>query len=469
MTHEILSNKQMAEADRKTIESGVSGYTLMQNAGTAVFKEIIKRYKMRPVFVLCGSGNNGGDGFVIAGLLMQAGWDVSVSCLVAKDQLKGDAFLAAQDWHGSCLDFNDLDISENCIVVDAVFGTGFHGSLKAPVSMVFKKLKLQGNVVIAVDIPSGVNGDIGQADPHMLKADMSVTFHRKKIGHVLGQGVEYSGDVVVREIGITDDFEYIALENHPDLWLEFFPRLEKESHKYKRGHAVIYGAPELTGATRLVAESCARVGAGLVSVLAVKEIADVYRETLKPHILVRDDLDWDDVRVTAKLYGSGGMSAQIDYTSKLPIVLDADALQPLSQKLFSNFVLTPHDGEFSRMFPDIAGGRIEKAQKAAQESGANIVLKGAETIIVSPDGRKVINLHASSVLATVGTGDVLAGMITGLMAQGMNPFDAACCAVWMHGECAIRFGLGLVASDILDIIPQVLKDLAKKALEFPAN
>ncbi|MCB1532439.1 MAG: NAD(P)H-hydrate dehydratase [Alphaproteobacteria bacterium] len=248
-------------------------------------------------------------------------------------------------------------------------------------------------------------------------------------------------------------------ENTPSLWSDKIPRKVGASHKYDYGHVVIYGAPELTGATRLAAEGCARTGAGLVTVLAPPGVGEIYRETLRPHILVRDDLDWDDERVTVKLYGSGGVSKTPDYSSILPTVLDADALNDLPGTLGGHFVLTPHEGEFARVFPDLKGSREERAVAAARKSGAVIVLKGEQTVIAAPDGRVVINTHASPYLASAGTGDVLAGMIAGFIGQGMEPFDAACAAVWIHGECGVRIGSGLVASDLPGAIPSVLQDL----------
>lgn len=248
-------------------------------------------------------------------------------------------------------------------------------------------------------------------------------------------------------------------ENTPEVWLEFFPKLDKDAHKYTRGHAVIYGAPELTGASRLAADACARIGAGLVSVLCTAETAAIYKTSLPAHILVRDDLNWWDERVTAQLYGSGGLARDVDIKN-VPTVLDADALLSLPEVLNPKCILTPHEGEFSKAFPDIRGDRIEMAQKASQQSSAIIVLKGQETIIAHPDGRMIVNRHAASNLATAGTGDVLAGLITGLAAQGMEPFFAASAAVWIHGDAAIKFGPGLVASDIPNIIPEILRDLS---------
>ena len=249
------------------------------------------------------------------------------------------------------------------------------------------------------------------------------------------------------------------MENNSELWLSALPLRKGDVHKYDFGHAVIYGAPQLTGATRLAAAACARVGAGLTSVLCLSNVAQVYRETLPAHIMVREDLDWSDARVSAKLYGSGGLPCDPDFEADIPIVLDADGLQELPDALSDNYILTPHEGEFAKAFPDIEGSRVEKATKASKQLGAVVLLKGEETVIVHPDGRIVVNNHASSYLATAGSGDVLAGMIVGLVAQGMPAFEACCAAVWIHGEAAIRFGVGLVASDIPEIIPEILQDL----------
>ncbi len=250
------------------------------------------------------------------------------------------------------------------------------------------------------------------------------------------------------------------VKNTPELWGTSFPEVKAHHHKYDRGHALIYGASELTGATRLAAESCARMGAGLVSVLAKNnEIANIYRAALPAHILVRDNLDWSDKSVSAKLYGCGGLSIQPNYNSEVPTVLDAGALENLPNCLNDAFILTPHEGEFKKAFPDIEGDKAQRALSAAKQIRAIIVLKGEQTVIAAPDGRVVVNQHASCALSTAGTGDVLAGMITGLVAQGMDGFYASCASVWMHGEAGIRFGRGLVASDIPPLIPDIIKDI----------
>ena len=249
-------------------------------------------------------------------------------------------------------------------------------------------------------------------------------------------------------------------KNNPGLWKEKIPRAEKDGHKYDRGLAVIYGASELTGASRLAASACARIGAGLTTVLCVPETAVIYRSSLPAHIMVRDDVNWDDARVTARLYGSGGLARGVKIKTAGAAVLDAGALFCLPGDLHENIVLTPHEGEFARAFPDIVGSREEKAAKAAEKTGAVVVLKGAQTLIAAPDGRMVVQEESSPYLASAGTGDVLAGIITGLLAQGMGGFDAACAAVWIHAQAGIKVGVGLVASDLPDIIPEIIKDFA---------
>ena len=249
------------------------------------------------------------------------------------------------------------------------------------------------------------------------------------------------------------------INNSPSLWKTKLPRPEKDGHKYDRGLALIYGAPELTGATRLAASSCARIGAGMTTVLSSAEVASVYRTALPAHLMVRNNLDWWDDHVSARLYGSGGLPCDIDFAKDVPTVLDADALKHLPDTLGPHYILTPHDGEFTRAFPDIKGEREDKARIAAGQSEAIIVLKGAQTVIAAPDGQCVMNDHSSPYLASAGTGDVLAGLMTGLCAAGMEPFFAACAAVWMHGEAGKCIGAGLVASDIPDTLPSILKGL----------
>lgn len=253
------------------------------------------------------------------------------------------------------------------------------------------------------------------------------------------------------------------MKNSPDLWTHKLLVPENDIHKYERGMAAIYGAPSLTGATRLAAGACARMGAGLVNVVCTPDTADIFRSTLPAHILVRD-MDWNDPRISARLYGCGGLAKGVHIRLDRPAVIDADALLAKPEVLNEKTVITPHEGEFSRMFPELKGSRAERAQAAARQTGAIVVLKGAQTLISHPDGRLIENDHASAYLASAGAGDVLAGMITGLLAQGVPAFEAASASVWIHGDCALRFGAGLVASDLIDLIPAVLKEVLGKSI-----
>lgn len=480
MSYEILTSEQMAAADRLTIAGGVEGFALMRRAGQGAADIIRNIYKPQPVLILCGPGNNGGDGYIIARALRDAGFDVGVWSAVDPPTLTGDARRAHREWGGICT----ASYSGQRLVVDAVFGTGFNKKLQEPIVSIFKQIEKSRAIVIAVDIPSGVNGSTGVADDAALRATHAVTFARKKLGHCLMPGRDYCGQIHVVDIGITqaavEKAGFTAHENAPHLWGAFFPYKKSSDHKYMHGHAVILGAEKMTGATRLAAEACARIGAGLTTVIAPPAAAQIYRETLAPHVIVEDrknvlPLHLSDARRNTVLIGPGAgreheallqKDALDILASGKTVIVDADALTIFESdrdKLFKSLnkkcILTPHEGEFVRLFPDLPGVKTDRAQTAADRTGAVIVLKGPDTVIAAPGRKPVINTNAPPWLATAGSGDVLAGMITGLAAQGMQPFDAACAAVWIHGEAANRFGEGLVAADINGKIPEVISRL----------
>ncbi|HEU0217599.1 MAG TPA: NAD(P)H-hydrate dehydratase [Stellaceae bacterium] len=478
----LLTPKQMGEADRLTIEGGVAATVLMENAGRAVADAISRRFAPRPAAVLCGPGNNGGDGFVAARILTGRGWPVRLFLLGDRAALKGDAAWAASGWAGTVetLSVGSLDGAE--LVVDALFGAGLTRPIEGVAAEVIKALNERRLPVVAVDVPSGVDGGSGAIRGIAPQAALTVTFFRRKPGHVLLPGRVLCGEVVLAQIGIEppalDAIHPDTVSNRPDWWLGTFPRAETQGHKYSRGHALIAGGARMTGAGRLAARAAARVGAGLVTVAASEAAFPVYAATLTGVIVAPiaglDDFDGllADKRRNAALIGPGAGTGPETRDKVLKIlgagksaVLDADALTVFADQasdLFSAIrspcVLTPHEGEFARLF-DTSGSKLERARRAAKTSGVVIVLKGADTVIASPDGRAAINDNAPATLATAGSGDVLAGLVTGLLTQGMPAFDAAAAAVWLHGAAAHAFGAGLVAEDLIVTLPAVLARL----------
>lgn len=487
MPQRILTVAEMQESECRTIAAGTSGAALMEHAGQAVADVVMRHYSPRPVLVLCGPGNNGGDGFVIVRLLKTAGWPVRVAAMKAPQDYRGDAALMAEKC-GSTFEplSGDLELNDTALVVDALFGTGFSKMLAADIAAVLQKIATANLPVIAVDIPSGINGDSGAADSATPKAAHTVTFHAKKPGHLLLPGRDYCGEIHTAAIGITEERHLLPplYENSPALWQNLLPHPKTSDNKYARGHAVIFGGTKMTGAAKLAAHAAMRSGAGLATILCPPESFDIYA-AYKPHLLVEPlttlaekTAFLKDPRKNAVLLGPGlgvnndtrdAVLAALSEKDKA-VCLDADALsvfQDAPEDLFSalheNSILTPHEGEFARLF-DIAGeDKIARTRKAAVRSGAVILLKGADTVIAAPDGRAVINTNAPAFLATAGAGDVLAGIITGLLAQHMPSFEAAAAGAWLHGAAAQKCGRGLVAEDLAEQLPAVLKELDKTA------
>ena len=483
----LLTVDEMYAADKAAIDAGIPGETLMENAGGAIARAILERWTPRPVAILCGPGNNGGDGFVVARLLDAAGWPVTVALLGSVENLKGDAAVMAGRWRGAvvALDLAVLDDAE--LVVDGLFGAGLTRPLDGVPRAVVEAIAARRLPSVAIDVPSGVHGDTGAVMGAAAPAALTVTFFRRKLGHMLLPGRTLCGEVVVADIGIPEAvLEGIGPTCHvnaPGLWLARYPWPAAGDHKYSRGHAVVAGGGvETTGATRLAARAALRVGAGLVTVAAPTDALPIYAMTLEAVMTrVTDDADAfadliADPRKNAVLLGPGGGVTEETRAKTLAAlaagkacVLDADALTVFKNKsdemftaISSPCLLTPHVGEFGRLF-DVAGDKVARARAAAETSGAPLLLKGADTVIAAPDGRAAINDNAPPELATAGAGDVLAGLALGLMAQGMGAFDAGCAAAWLHGACATHVGPGLIAEDLSEALPAVLAALTSDA------
>jgi hydroxyethylthiazole kinase-like uncharacterized protein yjeF len=477
----LLSVAQMTEADRATIAAGTPGSLLMQNAGDAVVREITRRWSPRPVTVLCGPGNNGGDGFVVAIALAQSGWPVRVALTGHRNELRGDARVHAERWSGNVEAVSPSVIADAALVVDALFGSGLSRPLDTQVSATLAAVAQRGLPLVAIDVPSGVMGDSGES-LGAVRATCSVTFARKKPGHVLLPGRDLCGEIVVADIGIPgavlESLSIDTWENDPAVWRADLPRAKAAGNKYSRGHALLCGGYPMTGAARMAARAAARIGAGLTTI-AVPDIAfPVYASALTSIMVqpLRQSGDLarlvSDLRYTAFLIGPGagandatrGTALELLGTGR-PVLLDADAISvfasratALAQAIRGPCVMTPHDGEFARVF-DPHGDKLVRARAAARQSGAVIVLKGADTVVAAPDGRAIVNTNAPASLATAGSGDVLGGLILGLLAQGMDAFLAAAAGVWVHGAAAACFGPGLLAEDLPDLVPSVLRQL----------
>jgi NAD(P)H-hydrate epimerase len=471
----LLTPAEMGEADRLAMQS-VPGPVLMENAGRAVALEILRRWSRRPVAIACGPGNNGGDGFVVARLLARAGWPVRLGLLGDRARLKGDAAHHAALWEG-VVEPLAPDLLEGAgLIVDAIFGAGLARPLDGAARAAVEAMERSPAPVVAVDVPSGVDGATGAVLGAAARAALTVTFFRLKPGHLLMPGRVLCGETVLAPIGIPDavleTVRPTVFMNAPELWRDRFPRLSPELHKYRRGHALVWGGT-MTGAARLAGRAALRAGAGLVTLAAPPETYAVYATSLETVIVMpaAGVEGWRgllaDVRRNAALVGPGAGREAATREAVLAalgagkrVVLDADALTVFAEDrstllgaIAGPCLLTPHEGEFQRLFP-LAGGKLAAARRAAAESGAAVLLKGPDTVIAAPDGRAAINANAPPTLATAGTGDVLAGIAVALLAQGMPPFEAGAAAAWLHGEAANRVGRRLVAEDLIGALPE---------------
>jgi hydroxyethylthiazole kinase-like uncharacterized protein yjeF len=465
--------------------AGIPGTLLMQQAGERVAREVMRRWTPRPVTVLCGPGNNGGDGFVVASTLAQGRWPVRVALLGEVEALRGDARHYAKAWVGSVDALNPRSIDEAELVIDAVFGAGLNRPLDSQVIDTLSFATRRGVPILAVDIPSGVTGDGGE-DWGAAASVCTVTFVRKKPGHLLLPGRDLCGDVVVADIGIPQAvLSSLAIdtwENAPALWRDRLPQLQAAANKYSRGHALLYGGYPVTGAARMAARAAARIGAGLTTIAVPEEGFSIYASALtsimvQPLVKEHDFAQLlQDRRYTGFSIGPGAgvndatrARALAMLATGKPTVIDADAISvfaartdELFQAIRGPCVITPHEGEFKRLFEN-SGDKLSRARRAARSSGAVVVVKGADTVIAAPDGRAIINSNAPATLATAGSGDVLGGLILGLLTQGMDAFLAAAAAVWVHGAAAADFGPGLLAEDLPDLAPSVLRRLERPA------
>jgi ADP-dependent NAD(P)H-hydrate dehydratase / NAD(P)H-hydrate epimerase len=461
-----------AEMQKTEAESGVPAAALVQAAGVAVAEAVIARIAPCTVLVLCGPGTNGADGIAAAEQLRAKGWTVRIAAMPRKGVKQTQEELNS-----------NLSLKGVGLVIDAVFGTGFHDALPPEIVALFDKIRTKNISSIAIDVPTGIDATQATAAEGTLAAVMTVTFTRRKPAHLLLPAKTLCGRVQLAHIGISDESVAAqntqAFENHPGLWLRDFPLPGAASHKYTRGHAVVVGGAKRTGAACLAAAAAQKTGAGLVTIAAPASVANIYM-TYRASLMVDDFSNSENLREILRdprkntvVIGCGlGTDNDAAETLKTALsfnkafIIDGDALQP-GRIWPDNAVLTPHEGEFARVFPDITGNKLERARAAARAAKAIVVLKGADTVIAAPDGTAIVHPSAPATLATAGSGDVLAGMIGGLAAQNMPLFMSAAAAVWLHAEAARHHGLGLTAEDIIISLNHVLNALLLPAAAVP--
>ncbi|MET1027239.1 MAG: NAD(P)H-hydrate dehydratase [Dongiaceae bacterium] len=486
----VVSAQEMRLAEQNAFKAGLASFTAMERAGRAVATAICARWETRPTVVLCGPGNNGGDGYIVAALLRQAGWPVTVTALAPP--ASPDAVRAAADWTDPVVAIEKVIWpGPEGLIVDALFGTGLGRDISGAAAALIASANSAGSPIVAVDIASGVDADSGAVLGSAIRASLTVTFAWRKFGQLVLPGRQLAGDIVVADIGLSagDLSAGSAAGNAPawlndaNLWRDKIPVPTASAHKYSRGHLLAVGGAVMTGAVRLATRSARRAGVGLATILAPADTVAIYAAD-QAGVIVRPRADAGamaaicaDRRISAILIGSGleagGETPSLLRTALAadrPTVIDGgglDAWKDLHKQELADsaapsrtaaIVLTPHEGEFSRLCGDIEarGGKVARARAAAREFQAVIVLKGADTVIAAPDGRAVINGDAPAYLATAGSGDVLAGLISGLLAQEMEPLAAATAAVWLHAEAARLFGPGLLAEDLPDLLPSAI-------------
>src|SRR3984885_11816094 len=496
---ELLTPAEMSRADRFAVSAGTPGIALMERAGLTVADEAARLTKSRArIAILCGPGGNGGDGFVAARLLGMRGYAVELGLLGRREALKGDPALAAARYEGPVLDAAAVDLAQADCVIDALFGAGLARDIDGEAKAIIERVNdfaRAGGRVLAVDVPSGIDGKTGKVRGAAVEANASVTFFRLKPGHLLLPGRTLAGEIRLADIGIPEaalaPIGPQAFVNAPAVWRSALPRPDADSHKYARGAVVVLsGAGHHTGAARLAARAALRAGAGIVSVASPPDAVAVNAAQLTavmvaPFANAREfETLLADERRRAIALGPGAgvgptlrqlVAAALTRPAEArTIVLDADALTSfagdaarlaaLIKRGGHQVVMTPHEGEFAKLFEGMAEVRLDddkltRARAAARLMGAVVLVKGADTVVAAPDGRATIGWNLPPWLATAGSGDVLSGLVAGLSAQDMPAFEAASAAVWLHGTCGRAVGPGLIAEDLAEALPGVFRAL----------
>jgi hydroxyethylthiazole kinase-like uncharacterized protein yjeF len=457
MSRPILTAAEMRAAEAAAVAAGTASAELMERAGAAAAEAIWRFAGPLPALVLCGPGNNGGDGYVIARHLAQRGAKVRVAAL--DEPRTAEARSARSAWRGAVEPL--ATAASEPLLIDALFGTGLTRPLDFALSERLCSLAGSARVRVAVDLPSGAATDDGATLSPVPDFDLTIAFATLKSSHLLQPAARHMGRIVVADIGIE------AGSRLHEIARPRLPAPTADDHKYSRGFVAVHGGA-MPGAAALAASAAARAGAGYVRILADERIAGVPSSVVQSPGRPWSPLD--DPRIGARVIGPGlgtdgeaWPALQAALASDAPVVLDADALNLFAREGVGHLhgaaavpILTPHSGEFERLFPTSFGSKVERTRAAAAAAQAVVVHKGADTVVAAPDGRAGIASAASAWLATAGTGDVLAGIIAAIRARDCDSFEAACAGVWLHGRAAELAGPGLIADDLLDRLPEAL-------------
>jgi hydroxyethylthiazole kinase-like uncharacterized protein yjeF len=508
---ELFSLNEMQRADALAMQSGILGLSLMEQAGNRVAYNIEQICEgPSRLCILAGPGNNGGDAFVVARLLSERAYKIDTFnvCLKAvhNSDKESDAKKMREKWvkEGAKLhsieDWTTLkeSIDSSALIIDGVFGAGLSRNIEGPLIEIIEFINQANTPVLAIDVPTGMNGNTGQIMGSALIADYTVSFHAPKQGHKLYPGKDLCGKLYIEDIGIPDRVtKTIApkqYENTPDLWKACLKPRSSQSHKYNYGAVlVVVGDHTMRGASVLSSNAAIKAGAGLVTLALNKEEEGTVHPKSFAAIMhnvipeTSDEKGWDQLfaekKITAALIGPGACPTEETRQKCLAllkqnslVVIDAGALtafqdhrealiESLSERSLAHpkVILTPHEGEFKKLFPALdLSDKVNAAREAAKETQSIVLIKGADTVIASPDGRVMINTNAPPTLATAGTGDVLAGIITALASNKDNPaFEAAAAGVYIHAECANQISLELVADDLVGQIPIAKKKVSE--------
>ncbi|MEP3419814.1 MAG: NAD(P)H-hydrate dehydratase [Lentilitoribacter sp.] len=496
MMHELLTPEQMSTADALMIKSGIVGIELMKCAGAFVFDVLRQHFpNAKTVLVVAGVGNNGGDGFILAELLKKNGYDVAVTIIGDDTKIAGDARLAFDTISQGIQLIKNPDLEVYDLIVDGIFGAGLKREVKGDFADIIHAINASATDVLAIDLPSGINGQTGQVSGCAIKAQATATFFRYKPGHVLFPGRELSGKVYLGQFGITQKvLGQISPRlnlNTPALWQDHYPILKATGHKYSRGHALsVSGGLDKSGAARLMAKAALRMGAGLVTIACPSETMSAHAARTDAIMLTKMDNEdelsniLDDKRINAVCVGPGldpneqtRSFVKIILNTDKSVVLDAGALSAFSDKpstlcglirtRSSPTILTPHDGEFERLFPELIStqDKVKRTKVASETSSATVVLKGPDTVIAKSSDNAAITNNAPPWLATAGSGDVLCGLIAALLAQGMPEFEAACTGVWFHGEAGTQAGPGIISSELEKALKTVIENVYQEGFD----